>query len=275
MTIKTISVVLDISSKRPAAALAIDLAKRLGAELTGVSPIFDPIVPGYAAAPMPADFIVAAREQAVDQANATAKRFSDAAAAAGCTAHTRVVDVIAGGFFDAMLGYCRLSDLAVVGQDDPDEPEPARVPAIEQVMFRGGTPLLLVPRNGPKTLGEGRAAIAWDGSGPAARAIRGALPLLERTGTVELVTVDGDQQPADNGAPNVVAYLKAHGITAEATSIESTGSIADTLLKHAADNKVDWLVMGGYGHSRLREFVMGGTTRHMLDHATVPIVMAH
>jgi len=275
MTIKTMSVILDLATERPAVALATDLAKRLGAQLTGVAPIFDPLIPAYAATPMPAELLVATREHAVDQAQKAAKAFKDGTAAAGIGAESFVADVVAGGYFDALLDHCRLSDLVVIGQDHPVQTEPARIPAIEAVMFRSGAPLLLVPRDGEAVLNEENAMIAWDGSGPAARAVRDALPLLERAKTVEVVSVGnaGDDQDVLSG---LIAYLARHGVNATAKVIaRDSAGIADTLIAHASAIKAGWMVMGGYGHSRLREFVVGGTTRHMIDAATLPVFMAH
>jgi nucleotide-binding universal stress UspA family protein len=173
--------------------------------------------------------------------------------------------------------HVRYADLAVVGQDDPDAPSPGRLP--EQLVLGGGRPVLLIPYIGAgKTLGE-RVVVAWDASREAARAVRDALPLLTQAKAVEVVSVN--PRPADFGhgdvpGADVALYLARHGVNVEVQRIETRElDVGNALLSHVASEAADLLVMGGYGHSRLREIMLGGATRTILHDMTVPVLMSH
>jgi nucleotide-binding universal stress UspA family protein len=173
--------------------------------------------------------------------------------------------------------HVRYADLAVVGQDDPDAPSPGRLP--EQLVLGGGRPVLLIPYIGAgKKLGE-RVVVAWDASREAARAVRDALPLLTQAKAVEVVSVN--PRPADFGhgdvpGADVALYLARHGVNVEVQRIETRElDVGNALLSHVASEAADLLVMGGYGHSRLREIMLGGATRTILHDMTVPVLMSH
>ena len=125
----------------------------------------------------------------------------------------------------------------------------------------------------------GRALLAWDGSREAARAVGDALPLLRLTQAVTVLVVGGHDASSETGAApgvGIAAHLSRHGIRAEVRNVTTSGmSVPDTILAQATDDGADLLVMGGYGHSRLREMMLGGTTRYMLHHATLPVLLAH
>jgi nucleotide-binding universal stress UspA family protein len=167
----------------------------------------------------------------------------------------------------------RYFDATVLQQPDPAGTETADL--IEAVLFGSGRPVLIVPcRQVPFQVTT--VVIAWDEGRPAARAVADALPLLYLAERVEVVTV-GDLRgdPSRDSRP-LVRHLARHGIEARMTNLVSNhGSVASILLSHAAEVHADLLVMGGYGHSRLREIVLGGTTRRILQTMTVPVLMAH
>ena len=140
-----------------------------------------------------------------------------------------------------------------------------------------GRPALVVPYIGAgKTIGA-RPMVAWDGGREAARAVNDAMPMLERAKSVVVLTVnpkkrDHGQEP---GA-DIALHLARHGIKVEAQHLEVRDmSVADTILSRMADQGIDLLVMGAYGHSRIREWVMGGTTRQIFANMTVPVLMSH
>jgi len=119
--------------------------------------------------------------------------------------------------------------------------------------------------------------VCWDGSRAATRAIADAMPLLERAGTIEVVIVTNDRGKRDGieGA-DMGLHLARHGLKVDVTRITRGDlDVVDALLSHAADSGADFMVMGGYGHSRLREFVLGGVTRSILHSMTVPTLMSH
>jgi nucleotide-binding universal stress UspA family protein len=147
----------------------------------------------------------------------------------------------------------------------------------ETTLFESGRPMLVVPYIQKAALKLDNVMVCWDGSRQAARAIADAMPLLERAGRVEIVIVANERGKQDEvpGA-DMGQHLARHGLKVEVHRI-SGGSIdiGDALLSRAADSGADLMVMGGYGHSRLREFVLGGVTRSILRSMTIPTLMAH
>jgi nucleotide-binding universal stress UspA family protein len=170
------------------------------------------------------------------------------------------------------------SDLVVMEQTDPARPKLATPPDLpEYVIMGSGRPVLLVPFAGTfKTVGK-RPLVAWDGSMSATRAVTGALPLLGAADNVDVVVFTGDKNDILGETPgdDVALYLSRHDV--KTNVIRSDDSIADgnPLLQMARDRGNDLIVMGGYGHSRLRELVMGGVTRTVLRLMTEPVLMAH
>ena len=174
---------------------------------------------------------------------------------------------------DRIALHGRLADLVVIappaagGGDEPDI-------AIEAVLFETARPLLLAGTGPFKALG-GTALVAWNGTRESVRAVSDALPLLGRAGKVMAIGVDegGARRPP---ADALCAYLARHGITAEPVALAGGGEpVARLLLAKADEIDADLLVMGAYGHSRLRELVLGGVTRQVLAEARLPVLMAH
>lgn len=118
--------------------------------------------------------------------------------------------------------------------------------------------------------------ICWDGSRSAARAVGDAMPFLQLARSVEVVTIEARERRNDLAGAKIAEHLARHGMNVELKPIVAPGGdIAETILSHVADASIDMVVMGGYGHSRLREFVLGGATEGMLRSMTVPTLMAH
>ena len=137
----------------------------------------------------------------------------------------------------------------------------------------------MVPYAGEfETIGT-RCLLAWDGSREAARAADDAMPLLAKAKLVEVVVInEGSNNAAGHGAipgADIALYLARHGVTAQVNNIASDIDVGNTMLSHAADTGSDLIVMGAYGHSRVREWIMGGATRMLLDTMTVPVLMSH
>jgi len=174
----------------------------------------------------------------------------------------------------------RYADLIVLGQTEPGAAPFGAAPGLaEHVPLSSGRPCLILPYAGRfATLGR-RVLVAWDGGREAARAVNDALPLLVRAERVTIVAIGDRLQgggAAAQGAASLATHLVRHGVAAEARN-DAGGAIAvpDLLLSLAADLSSDLLVMGAYGHSRLRELIMGGVTRAILDHMTLPVLMSH
>jgi nucleotide-binding universal stress UspA family protein len=275
MAIKQIVAIIDLKGRRPAVELAADLAGRLGARLTGLAVRYDPVAPAYALGGVPGDFIVAAQANSEQAAKTSAEGFEEIARRSGASFETEIID-LGYGEVDGVVARARLSDLAVIGQDDPDEPEPMRTALLEALLFDTGVPVLVVPFAGVTEFKPGKALIAWDGSATAARAVRAALPLLALATQVEVLTVERGAAKGELGA-DIGTYLADHGLKVEIARMTPDRSlgVADALLNYITDNGFDWLVMGAYGHSRLREAVFGGPTHDILDEVTVPVLMAH
>lgn len=173
---------------------------------------------------------------------------------------------------EVVARHSRLADLIIFG--DTDEFGGAGGTALEAAMMSGGRPVLIAPRKSWEPVG-GSVAIGWDRSVEAAHAVTGALPFLAKAKSVTVICVgEGDHEPVSGEF--LSDYLKLHGVDVEIRKIERKDrAVGEILLAEAEAAKVDLLVMGGYGHSRLREFFMGGATQHIRAHATLPVLMAH
>jgi nucleotide-binding universal stress UspA family protein len=178
---------------------------------------------------------------------------------------------------EGITALARLHDLVVLGQPDSKAMGPGLRP--EEVVLAAGRPVLVIPYVGEfATLGH-NILVAWSGTRESARALHDAMFLLERAETVTVLEVDRPDTEggaSDLAAADVVAALKRRGIAAKAETTVSDGTpIADIILSLAADLTADLVVMGAWGHSRLREFVLGGVSRGILQEMTVPVLMSH
>ncbi|MEO8667492.1 MAG: universal stress protein [Bauldia sp.] len=277
--IRHVSVIIDVAGERRSAMVAADFARRIDAHLTGLALAYDPVLPVYTvAAPLPADFIVEAREEALSDAAAAAKSFQAIAAAAGISAETRTVETTGTGGFAGIVAACMLTDLVVIGQQTPERSEPMREALIEALLFQAAVPTLIIPHTGVTAFTPDRALVAWDGGATAARAVREALPLLGLAKTVTVVVVDDGKSKSLLGEPgaDVAAYLARHDLDVTVRVIPNGAKgVADALKAFAVAEAADWMVMGAYGHGRLREFILGGATRALLETMPVPVLMAH
>jgi nucleotide-binding universal stress UspA family protein len=273
--LKDIVVHLALDTKSGhAAAYAISVARVFEAHLTGIALVPDPFVPLIG--PMetlPPDFIETQRRENERAAKAAVDRFTKAANAAGITAAGRTMEAKLKGTEEAFAHFARGFDLSVIGQSPPDEP-PADA-LIEAALFDSGRPLIAVPFIQKTGLSLERVIACWDGSRAAARAIADGLPLLTRADAVELLTVQRSERSPIEGI-EMAEHLQRHRVPVRAKTIVAGDLDAgNAILSRAADWVADFMVMGGYGHSRMREFVLGGVTRTTLESMTVPILMSH
>jgi nucleotide-binding universal stress UspA family protein len=153
----------------------------------------------------------------------------------------------------------------------------ATVDAFTGILFQSGTPVLILGKSGSNQLPFRRAVLAWDFEPPAAKAIRQGLPLLSQAQDVRVVLVDPVRNPArPNPGDDIATFLARHGLPVTVDLLPSAGKeIAEVLLQHAIDKDADLIVMGGYGHSRLQEWLLGGTTRDMLLNSQITVLMTH
>ena len=180
---------------------------------------------------------------------------------------------------DTVIALAPLYDLLVVGQPNPDaEPTGARVLQPDAVVLGCGRPVLVVPYAGSFAEIGRRVLVGWNGSREATRALHDAMFVLRQAAAVTIIEVAATAEPDAMRVPaaDLAAALGRRGIRASAeTAPAGDISIEDLLLSRAADLGADLLVMGAYGHSRLREYVLGGPSRGIFQHMTVPVLMAH
>lgn len=256
---------------------AVSAAARLGAHLTGVAVSYEIDVPPVYTEAFSTDFIEAQRAEGKRLADQAVARFGEATRSLEITGEVRTIDGTPGGAAEQIAIMARLYDLAVVSQADPDNLGSEEVIA-EAVLFDSGRPVLLVPRNQSRPFSAKRIMVAWDGGRASARAVAEARPFLEHADFVEAVVVEtGRSKPNALPGADLARHLSRHDKKVELRRLVPTGDegIVDVLLKEVAARDIDLVVMGGYGHSRLREFVLGGVTRDMLDRMTVPLLLAH
>lgn len=187
----------------------------------------------------------------------------------------RQVDDEAGGGISLQARY---SDIVVIGQTNLDEPSSTTLPDFpEFVVMNSGRPVLIVPYIGSYTLPK-RVLIAWDAGTSATRAVTAAIPLLKRAQNVDVVVFNPDDRGDAHGeqpGADIGLYLARHNIKVNVVRQKTDIDVGNALLSIAADLSSDMIVMGGYGHSRFREILLGGVTRTVLESMTVPVLMAH
>ena len=166
--------------------------------------------------------------------------------------------------------------MVVVGQPERGKVEPGttnQLPA--NVVMGSGRPVIVVPYAGKFETAPSIALVAWSGTREASRAVHDAIPLLKRADKVSVLSINAKDGTHLPGA-DIAAHLARHGCKAEAArTVTSDVSVADVILSDAADIGADFIVMGAYGHSRLREWVLGGATRDVLGMMTMPVFLAH
>ncbi len=179
--------------------------------------------------------------------------------------------------FTGLFGrVARRFDLSVVGQREPNKMTPEDL-FVEGALFESGRPVIVVPYIQKAGIKLNHVMVCWDGSRAAARALADAMPLLQKAKQVDVVIIANDRGKSDEipGA-DIGQHLARHGLEVEVKRLTSPDiDVASTVLSYAADSSTDFIVMGGYGHSRLREFVLGGATRGMIAAMTVPTLMSH
>ena len=259
--------------------VAIRMAAAYDAHLTGLYVIEEALTPAYVSGYVPLDLMELVNRQAGERAEAALGRFGEAASRGGIAFETRSDrgrDIEVPSILSL---HARYADLVILGQVNRDDPATRHENLPEEVLLSSGRPALIVPYIGAgATLGE-RVVVAWDASREAARAVSGALPMLERAKSVTVVSVNprpnlfghGEEPGAD-----IALHLARHGLKVEVQRLEPSDiDVRNAILSYLADAGCDLLIMGAYGHSRVRELVLGGVTRTMLREMTVPVLMAH
>ncbi len=255
---------------------AISVAETFEAHAFGIAFAYEPIVPPSALAAMPPEILESQRAEGESAANDAIARFEESARRAGLSAQSRMIPTSLAGAADLFGQIARRFDLSIVRQAQPDELV-AQDLIIEAALFESGRPVLVVPYIQKERLKLDRVLVCWDASRNAARAIADAMPFLLRSEAIDVIVVATERPKSDElpGA-DIAQHLARHELNIDLKRIVSgDADVASTILSYAADSAADFLVMGGYGHSRLREFILGGATRGILSAMTVPTLMAH
>jgi nucleotide-binding universal stress UspA family protein len=229
------------------------------------------------AALLPSDFVDVRQRQMGEAQDKAEQRFRSSASSAGLA---RVEwRAPAGPPVAAAVEHGRCADLFVLGQRNVDDATSFADELIFTTLLGAGRPVLIVPHIGARAMPGQNVLIAWDCGREAARAVADALPLLVRAKQVGVVTYTTGEEASADGALSTARlrdWLQDHGIAARVDAYEpAAGAIGESLLSLAADRDSDLIVMGGYGHTRLREFVLGGVTQTLLASMTVPVLMSH
>jgi len=271
-------IVVNLSSRAAqdfAADYATSIAATFGAHVAGIAFLYEPVIPDGTLGGIPVDLIELQREENSKAANAAVGRFEAATKTAGVSAETRVLDATLGGAAALFGQIARRFDVAVVGQAQREHGASDEL-MIEGALFESGRPVVVVPYIQKQGLTLDRVLACWDGGRMSARAIADAMPFLERAKAVDIVIVTEERKNDEITGANMTEHLARHGVTANVKRIARGDlAIADVILDYAADSGADFMVMGGYGHSRLREFILGGVTRGILGSMTVPVLMSH
>jgi nucleotide-binding universal stress UspA family protein len=216
------------------------------------------------------------QERAQERADAAIAVFEIEAKLAKIAYGTRTLAAIPAEAEDTIGELSRLYDLTVVLQPETSHSSfDNNIP--QAVLFNSGGPMLMVPYTYKGPLDTRHVGIAWDGSRLAARALRDALPFLTSAQAVTVITVNEDRDDAGEASSDqVVSHLARRGIKAQIERLTADrDNVQGTILSIAADTDIGLLAMGGYGHSRLKERILGGVTRGMFNSMTVPVLMSH
>lgn len=279
MSYKTVLVHVDETSRsnfrvKIAAQIAIlDRAHLIGTAVTGVSRFI--YQDGNISANDPnltihLNFLRQRAEKATENFNQTVSEL-------GLSSYeSAIVNDEAGGGIGLQARYC---DLVVIGQTNRDEPTPSVLPDFpEYIVMNSGRPVLIIPYTGDFTTVAKRPLISWDASRESTRAVTDAIPILKRAELVQVAIFNSKVQSDAHGeqpGADIALFLARHGVKVEVSVHKTSTDIGNALLSLSHDLDSDMIVMGGYGHSRLREMIMGGVTRTVLESMTIPVFMSH
>ena len=260
-------------------AVAIDLVKTHEAHLAAIYAMPNPLILLYGAGEyVSAEMIESQLELAREGAASAKARFEKQLENSGLSAEWREAE---GYPADVVSLNAKHADIAIVGQTDPDDPQGYPNPGLPaEVALSAGRPILVVPYIGAQQKMGRNVVVAWNGSREATRAVNDALPILERAEKVTVLAVNPDKKGGgDHGdipSADIALHLARHGVKAEAAQTVSNDiDVGDVILSRMSDLGADLVVMGAYGHSRVRELIIGGATRDLLRHMTIPVLMSH
>jgi nucleotide-binding universal stress UspA family protein len=278
MSYKTILVHCDASrSLGSRLAVAAEVAQRFDARLVGLHAREPFEVMSYVDSGMAFGPLIKAYEAGRDAAEKTARvAYEKAIKGRSFASEWRVTEAFSD---DALAVNARYADLLVVGQADPDDAAGGRDDLPEAMAFATGRPVLVVPKIGALAPVGKTVMMCWNASRESARAAADALPFLRAAEKVIVLVVDHEASADVHGqepGADVALWLARHGVNVIVQrDMAADAKVGETILSRAADCDADLIVMGIYGHSRLREFILGGASRTLLESMTVPVLMSH
>ena len=279
MDFKNILLHLDHSSGcKNRLETAFAMAKKYDALITGLFVVPDYVVPSYVEAQISVDLITDVTEKALARARETLTDYEKMANDADARMEAHVLE---GQVIPILREHTKYADLLMLGQDQPDDPDNASYGLADALLFEGACPCMVVPHSGKLAVPGKRVLLTWNASRESARALREAMPIL--AGAEDVVVLSSEPDDADveiaRGHPHadeLARFLESHGIESVSSGIADLDvSTSDAILGQAAEMNADLIVMGAYGHARLREIILGGVTRDLLKQSPVPLFLAH
>lgn len=281
MALKDILVHLDgTSGSATRQRLAAALARRTGAHLTAIY-VVDVMLPVLAASDAASGAVLGnlidqMRNDALAEAAKIEADFREMLRREDLQGEWRVAE---GSAPELVALHARYADLAMVGQASPDDGQPSAMAIVEAALFDSGRPVLVVPYTGDfATLGT-RVLVGWNASAQAARAVNDAIPVIAPEARVIVSSVNprhGIDAHGEEPGADIARHLARHDLKVEVEhTVAPEIGAGDLLLNRASEITADLIVVGAYGHSRLRETVLGGVTRSLLKTMTAPVLMAH
>jgi nucleotide-binding universal stress UspA family protein len=279
MGYKSIAVHLDTSERAPRRLeMALRLANKFEAHVTAVFAEFSPDPESFYVSAGPGDYYSAYEKRCTERVDALERLFKSEL----IRLHIPGEWIAVGRYAElAVLRQGRCADLIVTGQHDLSDPAPYITDRLaESLVMAGGRPVLLDPCIGDFPVLGNQIMVAWDGSREATRAVHDAMPFLMRAQCVTVVTLNEPAKRSVNRAASgadIATAMARHGVKVEARAIDGVHdvSIGNLLLSQAADLSADLLVMGAYGHTRWKEFVLGGATLAIMKTTTLPVLLSH
>jgi nucleotide-binding universal stress UspA family protein len=258
--IKDIIVNLEQDIARdPARDFAIAVAETFNAHFAGIAFAYEPAFPGYAMLELPPDIVEQMTAEGRKSASAAIERFDAAARRSMVSAEHRLLSATGWEAEKFLSTLARRFDLSVLMQSDPDSIDNDAM--VETVLFESGRPLIVVPYVQKDGLKLDRVVCCWDGSRAAARAINDGLPLLVQTKAVDLLIVLNEKTHTSQSevrGVDIAKHLARHNVKVQLATVPAPDiGVANAILSYVADNSGTLVVMGGYGHAKLREIILG------------------
>jgi nucleotide-binding universal stress UspA family protein len=276
--IKDIIVHLEHQAERDRARdFAITIAEIFDAHLAAVAFAYAPDFPGYVMLEIPSDIVSQMIAESEKAAMVAIERFDAAARRSLISAEYRLLKPVGASAPAVLSTLARRFDLGVFMQSEPNEVDNDDM--IEASLLESGRPLIVVPYIQKDELKLDHVVCCWDGSRAATRAINDGLPLLAKATTVDLLIVLNEKTntvPNEIRGAEMAKHLARHDVKVQIVTIPAADiDVTNAILSYVADVSGTLIVMGGYGHAKLREMILGGVTRGMLQSMTVPVFMSH